>query len=228
LPPTHIDGLRVHFHGPTSTRCTALPKRNARSSATRPTRQTPGSVGIAIPGTEVWIEDENGHRLGPDQVGEFGRARRHVMRGYWEAPKDTEKRFRLGPIPGERLCYTGDLFRMDAAATCISSAARTTSSNVVEKKSRRRKSKNVLYRLPGVLEAAVVGHPTPICGHASSDHRPEESRTDTADGARALRSPSGEFHVPKYVEFRSELPKTFSGKINKTELTQECAALPAS
>jgi acyl-coenzyme A synthetase/AMP-(fatty) acid ligase len=73
----------------------------------------PGSVGIAIPGTEVWLEDEDGNRLGPGEVGELVVRGRHVMRGYWEAPEATAARYRPGPIPGERLCYTGDLFRMD-------------------------------------------------------------------------------------------------------------------
>ncbi len=74
----------------------------------------PDSVGIAIPGTEVWIENESGERLAHGETGELVVRGRHVMRGYWADAERTAQRYRPGPIPGERLCYTGDLFRMDA------------------------------------------------------------------------------------------------------------------
>ena len=37
----------------------------------------------------------------------------HVMRGYWEDPAATAECYRPGPTPGERVLYSGDLFRMD-------------------------------------------------------------------------------------------------------------------
>ncbi len=43
----------------------------------------PTSVGIAIPGTEVWIEDRDGNRLPPGEVGELMIRGAHVMQGYW-------------------------------------------------------------------------------------------------------------------------------------------------
>ncbi len=114
LPSSHIRRLQEKFsdvtlfsmYGLTETKRTLyLPPEYLDSKS--------DSVGIPIPGTEVWVEDEAGHRLPPGKVGELVVRGRHVMRGYWEDPLTSSVRFRPGPIPGERLCYTGDLFRMD-------------------------------------------------------------------------------------------------------------------
>lgn len=76
-------------------------------------KEHPDSMGIPIPGTEAWIEDENGTRLGPGETGELVVRGRHVMRGYWQDPETTAIRYRPGIYPGERVCYTGELFQME-------------------------------------------------------------------------------------------------------------------
>ena len=73
----------------------------------------PGSVGIAIPGTRVDVVDDNGNSLPRGQVGELVVRGPHVMRGYWERPEETARRFRQDRKTGERVLYTGDLFRLD-------------------------------------------------------------------------------------------------------------------
>ena len=52
----------------------------------------PDSVGIAIPNTEVWIESEDGQRVGPNTVGELVVRGSHVARGYWENPRKPPRR----------------------------------------------------------------------------------------------------------------------------------------
>ena len=73
----------------------------------------PSSVGIAIPNSEVYIVDEEGRRVAPGEVGELVVRGSHVMQGYWRSPELTDQKFRPGPVPGERVLYTGDLFMMD-------------------------------------------------------------------------------------------------------------------
>ncbi len=73
----------------------------------------PGSVGIAIPGTEVWIQDSEGERLPYGTVGELVVRGRHVMKGYFNKPKETAATFRPGRSPEEGVLLTGDLFRQD-------------------------------------------------------------------------------------------------------------------
>jgi len=74
-----------------------------------------------------------------------------------------------------------------------------------------------------------VGVPEPICGYAiKAIIVPKNGELTRQMVLAHCVAHLENFMVPKYVEFRRELPKTFSGKINKMELTQECVALPAS
>ncbi|HEX2720677.1 MAG TPA: AMP-binding protein, partial [Candidatus Deferrimicrobium sp.] len=180
----------------------------------------PGSVGIAIPGTEVWIENEKGERLGPGQPGELVVRGRHVMRGYWGNAEATRRRFRPGAVPGERLCYTGDVFRMDdegffyflgRSDDIIKSRGEKVSPKEVE---------NVLYGLSGVVEAAVIGVPDPILGEAIKAFVVVRGGGRTkAEVLAHCRAHLEDHLVPKYVEFRDELPKTTSGKIHRASLS---------
>jgi acyl-CoA synthetase (AMP-forming)/AMP-acid ligase II len=176
-------------------------------------------VGIPIPGTEAWLEDDHGNRVGPGAVGELVVRGRHVMRGYWNDPEGSARRFRPGPIPGERVCHTGDLFTVDAEG-CYSFVSRK--DDVI--KSRGEKVapievENVLHRLKGVVEAAVVGVPDAILGQAIKAvivvDAPSLTPTEVLAHCRAHLE---DYKVPQVVEFRSELPKTASGKLKRKEL----------
>jgi acyl-CoA synthetase (AMP-forming)/AMP-acid ligase II len=181
----------------------------------------PGSVGIAIPGTEVWIEDEQGNRLGPGEVGELVVRGRHVMRGYWEAPEATAQRFRPGPLPGERVCYTGDLFRMDADGFLYFVGRKDDIIKSRGEKVAPKEVENVIYELPGVVAVAVVGVPDPILGQAIKAFVVTKNADLTEMQVLAhCRSRLEDFMVPRYVEFRDELPVNTSGKIARRELTQ--------
>ena len=178
----------------------------------------PGSVGIAIPGTEVWIEDEAGQRLGPGATGELVVRGRHVMRGYWEAPEATALRFRPGPIPGERLCYSGDLFRMDADGYFYFISRRDDIIKSRGEKVAPREVENALQLLPGV-SAAVIGVPDPMEGQAIKAFIVAHGAPVTEAQVRAhCRATLEDFMVPKYIAFLDELPLTSSGKVSKLGL----------
>lgn len=185
----------------------------------------PESVGIPIPGTEAWIEDDAGNRLAPGETGQLVVRGRHVMRGYWAAPEETAKRFRDGQVPGERLCYTGDLFRTDGDG-CFYFVAR--SDDII--KSRGEKVapievENVIHRIPEVLDAVVFGVPDPVLGQAVK--AVIVPRSDTLTQAEVIahcRRYLDETSVPVHVEFRAALPVTPNGKIAKGDLAA-CAGL---
>lgn len=180
----------------------------------------PGSSGIALPGTELWIEDESGSRLGPGQAGELVVRGRHVMRGYWDDPVQTAQRFRPGPIPGERLCYSGDLFRTDEDGYFYFVSRKDDIIKCRGEKVAPREVENVLYSIPGVQDAAVIGVPDPLLGQAVKAFIVAPGATMTAaDVVAHCRARLEDVLIPKYVEFRSELPKTSNGKIRTRDLS---------
>jgi amino acid adenylation domain-containing protein len=178
----------------------------------------PGSVGIPIPGTEAWLEDESGRRLGPGETGELVVRGRHVMRGYWEAPEATAARYRPGALPGERLCYSGDLFRTDSEGYFYFISRKDDIIKTRGEKVAPKEVENVLHLLPGVM-AAVKGVPDPIAGEVVKAFLVVAGQPLTeAQVIAHCRAHLEDFMVPRYVEFLAELPMTSSGKISKTGL----------
>ncbi|MEI6083184.1 MAG: AMP-binding protein [Verrucomicrobiota bacterium] len=220
LPVSHIEAIRKKF--PTATLYSMYGLTETKRTLFLPPAELdrrPGSVGVPIPGTEAWVEDDAGQRLGPGQTGELVVRGRHVMRGYWEAPEATAKRYRPGAIPGERLCYTGDLFRLDEAGFFYFVGRKDDIIKSRGEKVAPKEVESVLYALPGVREAAVIGVPDPVLGHAIKAFIVAEARQLTEKQVLAhCRAHLEDFMVPKHVEFRTELPKTSSGKITKTGL----------
>ena len=181
--------------------------------------ERPGSVGIAIPGTEVWIEDESGNKVGSGEVGELVVRGRHVMRGYWEDPQRTSERFRPGPIPGERIYHSGDLFRMDDKGYLYFVSRQDDIIKSRGEKVAPKEVEHVLHTLKGVVEAAVVGVPDPVLGEAVKAVLVVDGvKLTQAEVQAHCRAHLEDYMVPKHVEFRTELPKTGSGKIKRNAL----------
>src|ERR1043165_5906133 len=114
LPPAHIARLQELFPGTRlfsmyglteCKRCTYLPPEQLA--------ERPGSVGIAIPGTEAYVVDESGRKVAPGVVGELVIRGAHVMKGYWGDPQASERCLKQGAYPWEKVLHTGDLFRAD-------------------------------------------------------------------------------------------------------------------
>jgi acyl-CoA synthetase (AMP-forming)/AMP-acid ligase II len=180
----------------------------------------PNSVGIPIPGTEAWLEDESGRRLGPGEIGELVIRGSHVMRGYWERPEASAARFRPGPIPGERLCYSGDLFRVDSKGFFYFIGRKDDIIKSRGEKVAPKEIENVLCSLSGVVETAVIGVPDPVLGEAIKAFVVQKDGSLTEkDVLRHCREYLEDFMVPQQIEFRDALPKSSNGKIAKKELS---------
>lgn len=220
LPPSHILQIREKF--PHATLYSMYGLTETKRTLYLPPDQLdvrPGSVGIAIPGTRVWLEDESGNRLGPGEVGELVIQGRHVMQGYWENPEATAARYREGE-GGERICYSGDLFRMDEEGYFYFVSRKDDMIKSRGEKVAPKEVESVLYAIPGVAEVAVIGVPDPVLGEAIKaiivNRGAELSEREVIQHCRAHLE---DFMVPQTVEFREELPKTSSGKIKKTGLS---------
>ncbi len=217
LPASHIQQLRQKF--PWATIYSMYGLTETKRTLYLPPDQLdrrPDSVGIPIPGTEAWVVDEQGNRLPPGSVGELVVRGRHVMRGYWEDPELTAIRYRPGAIPGERLCYTGDLFRMDEEGFFYFVGRKDDIIKTRGEKVAPKEVENILYRIPGVVEAAVVGVSDAVLGEAvKAVVVADRSKVTEAQILAFCRAHLEDFMVPQQVEIRDELPKTPSGKIDK-------------
>jgi amino acid adenylation domain-containing protein len=182
--------------------------------------QKPQSVGIAIPGTEVWIEDEDGEVLEPGRVGELIVRGTHVMQGYWGKTALSAERLREGRWAGERVLATGDLFRRDEDGHLYFVGRRDDIFKSRGEKVAPREVEQVLEGITGVGVAAVVGRPDALLGHAVHAHVVGESGAEL--DAEALKRHCAEhleaYKVPQQVTVHEALPRTPNGKIDKAAL----------
>ncbi|BAT58466.1 long-chain-fatty-acid--CoA ligase [Variibacter gotjawalensis] len=217
LPAAHIKRLRELFPGvrlysmyglTECKRCTYLPPEQLD--------RRPNSVGIAIPNTEAFVVDDSGTPVAAGEIGELVIRGPHVMQGYWRRKEATDHALRPGPNPWERVLYTGDLFRTDDEGFLYFVGRKDDIIKTRGEKVAPKEVEAVLHAHPGIAEAVVVGLPDPVLGEAIaafvvlSDPNLSE-REIIRHCSRHLE----DFMVPKSIAFRTELPKTDTGKISR-------------
>lgn len=181
----------------------------------------PTSVGVAIPDTEAWIENEHGEVVAtPGQRGELIVRGPHVMQGYWNRPEETERALRPGRYPGERELRTGDLFRLDADGHLHFIARKDELIKTAGERVGPREVESALYEMQAVKEAAVIGVPDDVLGSAIKAFVAlhDGASLTQAEVIKHCQRRLEKFMVPKHVTFVAELPKTASGKISKIGL----------
>lgn len=181
----------------------------------------PTSVGRGMPNEEVWLVDDAGQRLPHGSMGELVIRGSNVMRGYWEKPLETAKRLKPGPLPGEMLLYSGDLFRTDDEGYLYFVSRKDDIIKSRGEKVSPREVENALYAHDGVYEAAVVGVPDELLGQAVKAFvvLKEGVELSERDVIKHCLGRLESFMAPKHVEFVESLPTTDTGKIKKTGLS---------
>jgi amino acid adenylation domain-containing protein len=193
-------------------RCTYLPPDDLD--------RKPGSVGIAIPNTEMWMVDDHDNRVGPNVAGQLVIRGATVMKGYWNKPGETAKRLRPGSLPGELVLHTGDCCRLDEDGylyfvsrmdDVIKSRGEKVAPNEVER---------ALLEIPGISQAAVIGIPDEILGQAIKAFVVLESGAELTAKAIQLECQARlEPHmIPSQVAIVLNLPQTTSLKTSKRDL----------
>ena len=219
FPPAHIRRLRELLPQATIfsmfglTECTRVSYLDPAKLERKIT-----SVGQGMPNSETYIVDDDGNRVGPGEIGELVIRGTSVMRGYWRRPEDTARALRGGDIPGEMVLYSGDLFRMDEDGDLYFIGRKDDVFKCRGEKVSPKEVENVLYELPEIAEAAVIGVPDPIDGMAIKafvvlrDGQNLNEQT-LRKHCRGRLEPQ---MVPKFFELCGALPKTDSGKITKS------------
>ena len=219
LPRAHIERLRALFpqaklfsmYGLTECkRCTYLPPEQLE--------RRPNSVGIAIPGTEAYVVDDQGERVAPGVVGELVIRGAHVMKGYWADEEATARVLKPGPYRWEKVLHTGDLFRTDEDGYLYFVSRKDDIIKTRGEKVSPREVENVIYELAGIREAVVIGVPDPILGMAVKAIVVADEPLTEREVIRHCAARLEDFMVPAMVEFRGQLPKSENGKIARKEL----------
>lgn len=177
----------------------------------------PGSVGLPIPDVDMAILDGQGQPLPDGTLGEVCVRGPNVMKGYWQLPQaDAESFFGAWFRTGD-LGYRdpdGYFFLVDRIKDMMIVNGMNVYPRVLEE---------VLYRHPGVAEAAVVGEPHPSHGEIPVAYLvPKEGQTLDPSQLRAYcREHLGRHEQPRRLVIRASLPKSGAGKILKRELRRQ-------
>jgi acyl-CoA synthetase (AMP-forming)/AMP-acid ligase II len=175
------------------------------------------SVGRAVTGVELCIQDEDGNTLPPGQTGEVCAKAGNYMTEYWRKPEATAEAFRDGWYHTGDAGYLdeqGYLFLVDRVKDMIVSGGENVYSVEVE---------NAISTHPAVNQVAVIGVPSEQWGEAVHaivilNEGAAVSEDELINHAR--ESIAG-YKIPKSVEFRTE-PFPLSGalKVLKRELRE--------
>ena len=179
----------------------------------------PGSIGLPFPGTEARIVDmETGTmELASGEQGELAVRGPQVMAGYWNRPQDTAQAVKDGWL------LTGDVavrdgqgyyFILDRKKDLILCGGFNVYPREIEE---------ALMRHPAVKEACAVGVTHPTRGEAVKAYVVLEAghSAGKAELLAYLREHLAGYKVPKYLEFREELPRTVVGKLLRRVLRDE-------
>lgn len=179
-------------------------------------RRKTGSVGIAVPETEIEIVDTDaGTRVLPaGDVGEIRARGPQIMRGYRHLAAETRDALRNGWL------YTGDLGTLDEEGYLFIRDRKKDMVIVSGYNVYPREVEEALYAHAAVMEAAVVGRPDVYRGECLVAYVVLRAGTEaSSDSLRAhLTTRLAKYKIPGDIRLVSELPRTPVGKIDKKQL----------
>ena len=214
MPITEAYGLTETSGGGTHINLSSFSKITGFAAA-----EKLGSIGIPVPDTEVKIVDlETNEEAALGKEGELWVRGPQVMKGYW-------------PEPGKGLVdgwlATGDVVKMDDDGYFYITDRVKDMANVSGFKVYTRLVDDVLYEHPAVADGVAIG--VPDLERPGSDRikafirlKPEyEGKVTAEDIIGHCRDKLPPYAVPRFVEFRKELPLTVTEKIFKRQLREE-------
>jgi long-chain acyl-CoA synthetase len=175
-----------------------------------------GTIGLPLPSTDFYIADDAGNAVPQGEVGEIRVKGPQVMKGYYKKADETAKTLQDG-----WLC-TGDMGLMhpdgyfqivDRKKDMILVSGFNVYPNEIE---------DVVAMLPKVMEVAAIGVKDEKSGELPKIFvvKKDDSLTEEEILAHCKINLTN-YKIPKYIEFRKELPKTNVGKILRRQLRDE-------
>jgi long-chain acyl-CoA synthetase len=160
------------------------------------------------------VVDESGNPLPDGQAGEFLISGATLMKGYWKRPEETDRVFlRGGYLSGDIGIRhpEGYYVFLERKDDLIIRGGENVYPLEIEKQ---------LYQHPDVREAAVKGIADPVMGCEIKAYVAlyEGATPDGASLKDFLSNYLVSYKIPRYIEFRDELPKNSNGKILRRKL----------
>jgi acyl-CoA synthetase (AMP-forming)/AMP-acid ligase II len=163
---------------------------------------------------ELRLVDENDVDVPPGEVGEIIARGPNIFKGYWNREQETAQALRGGWF------HTGDMGKVDADGYYTIVDRKKDMVIVSGYNVYPIEVENVLLRHPKILDAAIIGIPDEYQGESVKAvivTRPGQT-LEAKEVSDYCREHLAAFKVPRHVEFRSELPKSPTGKVLKREL----------
>lgn len=178
------------------------------------------SAGRVVPFAEVIVADDNGKEVPSGTVGEILVKGPHVMKGYWNMPRATEKVLAGGWMhtgDGGYIDNEGFIFICDRIKDMIITGGENVYSAEVEK---------VIQTYPGIAMAAVIGTPDEKFGEVVTAvvtlGSNLEKKTITLDNLKSYcKLHIAGYKCPKRLIIREKLPLSGAGKILKHKIRDE-------
>ena len=212
----------LNWYGPTETNvCTAFEVPAGEADA------GPAPIGKACANTEVFAVTSEGRRVSrPGEAGELYVRGPSVMRGYWGQPAKTAEALVRNPFREEydEVVYrTGDLVTLEQAGNYVYLGRGDSMVKIRGYRVELGEVQAALYRHPAIREAAVLPVPDELLGTrlravVAAGGEGKLTREDVLDHCRQWLP---EYMVPDIVEFREELPRTSTGKVDRAGLARE-------
>jgi long-chain acyl-CoA synthetase len=180
-------------------------------------RRKIGSIGLPILGNEMKIVDDKGSDVPPNTKGEILVKGDNVMKEYFKNPEANAETLKDGWL------YTGDIGHMDEDGFFFITDRKKDMIIRGGENIYPREIEEVLYSHPDVSLATVIGVRDKIYGELPKAFvvLKEGKSTSSENIIEYCKKNLANFKVPKYVEFREDLPKTPTGKIMKQPLREE-------
>lgn len=177
-----------------------------------------GSIGVVLSkNIELKVVDDKEKTLGPEEVGELLVRGPNVMQGYYRQPEASSETIKDGWL------YTGDMAKIDREGYVYIVGRKKEMVNVRGLNVYPREIEEVLYQNSKIKEAAVVGIVDTHKGEVPKGFvvLKEGEKATEQEIIQYLRDRLAPYKIPKYIEFRSNLPKNNTGKILKRLLQDE-------
>lgn len=176
-----------------------------------------GFIGLPISSTNVEIKNDDEVTLPFGERGEICIKGPQVMAGYWNREDETAK-----VMTKDLFFKTGDIGVMDSQGYVKIVDRKKDMIIVSGFKVFPNEVEEVLSANPKIFEVAAIGVPDEKTGEAIKLFIVKKDKNLTADEVLAYcRENFTNYKVPKFVEFREELPKSNVGKILRKDLRDQ-------